>query len=65
MAEHIVIKFPVISVLYQLESEDEEYQQSVDETVEDIRRLLKGDLSPYKAEGENSPVRLRVFTKRC
>ena len=65
MSEHIDFKFPVISVLYELESDDEDYQQQVDETVEDLRLLLKGDLSAYKSEGENSPVKLRVFSKRC
>ena len=65
MAENIEFKFPIHSVLYELESADKDYEQKVDHTVEDIRELLKGDLSPYKGEGENTPVKLRVFTKRC
>lgn len=65
MSEDIGFKFPILSVLYELESTDEDYEEKVDDTVEDIRRLVKGDLSPYKGEGENTPVKLRVFTKRC
>jgi hypothetical protein len=65
MAGNIEFKFPILSVLYELESTEKDYEQKVDQTVEDIRALLKGDLSPYKGEGENTPVKLRVFTKRC
>ena len=65
MAGQIEFKFPVISVLYELDTEDEDYKQKLEATVRDLEDLLRGDLSPYKSEGENTPVKLRAFTKRC
>jgi hypothetical protein len=63
--EHVSFNFPVLMGMYELDTTDPDYERKVDELAEDLKGILKGDLAPYKVEGENTPVKLRVFTKRC
>ena len=65
MSEEVELSFPVVSMLYELETTDPDYADKVERTVDDLKRVLLGNMAPYKTEGENTPVRLRVFTKRC